>query len=116
MVHEPGTYADYGSANPFLLGVCLNQRLDMSLASYMDKKLFAPLGIKNYVNQTDDTKGAPYFGGGMLLTPRDMLKFGQLFLDNGKWKGNQIVSESWVIESTAKHVRLQDVADKNEYG
>lgn len=116
MVKEPGTYADYGSANPFLLGVCLNERLNKPLEIYMDEKLFAPLGITNYINQTDDTEVIPYFGGGMLLTPRDLLKFGQLYLDKGKWKGKQIISEKWVEESFKKRLRLQDVRDKNEYG
>ena len=116
MVKEPGTYADYGSANPFLLGVYLNERLEKSLETYMDEKLFAPLGITNYINQTDDTETTPYFGGGMLLTPRDLLKFGQLYLNKGKWNGKQIISENWVEESFGKYIRLQDRKDKNEYG
>ncbi|RDY59384.1 serine hydrolase domain-containing protein [Flagellimonas nanhaiensis] len=116
MVNDPGTYADYGSANPFLLGVCLNERLSKPVEIYMDEKLFAPLGITNYINQTDNTEITPYFGGGMLLTPRDLLKFGQLYLNKGKWQGKQIISEDWVLESTMKHVRLQNVKDKNEYG
>ncbi len=116
MIKEPGTYADYGSANPFLLGVCLNERLEKPLEIYMHEKLFAPLGITNYINQTDDTEAIPYFGGGMLLTPRDLLKFGQLYLNKGKWKGKQIISEKWVAESFKKRMRLQDVKDKNEYG
>lgn len=116
MVKEPGTYADYGSANPFLLGIALNERLDIPLEIYMNEKLFAPLQISNYINQTDDSEITPYFGGGMLLTSRDLLKFGQLYLDKGQWKGKQIISEKWVNESLEKHVQLQDVQDKNEYG
>ncbi len=116
MVKEPGTYADYGSANPFLLGVYLNERLNKPLEDYMDEKLFAPLGITNYVNQTDDTKSTPYFGGGMLLTSRDLLKFGQLYLNKGQWNGKQIISKKWVEESFGKYLRLQDYKDKNEYG
>jgi len=116
MVKEPGTYADYGSANPFLLGVYLNERLNGPLENYMDEKLFGPLGITNYINQTDDSEITPYFGGGMLLTPRDLLKFGQLYLNKGVWNGKQIISEDWVAESFKKHVQLQDVRDKNQYG
>lgn len=116
MVKEPGTYADYGSANPFLLGVCLNEVLEVPLETYMDEKLFAPLGITNYINQTDDSESIPYFGGGMLLTPRDLLKFGQLYLNKGEWQGQQLISEQWVEESFQKYRRLQDVQDKNEYG
>ena len=116
MVKDPGTYGDYGSANPFLLGICLNERLEKSLEDYMDEKLFTPLGITNYINQTDDTQITPYFGGGMLLTPRDLLKFGQLYLNKGRWGDKQIISENWVTESFGKYVRLQDTRDKNEYG
>ncbi|WP_394974854.1 serine hydrolase domain-containing protein [uncultured Croceitalea sp.] len=115
MVHEPGTYADYGSANPFLLGVYLNERLEKPLEVYMDEKLFAPLGINNYINLTDDTEKRPYFGGGMCLTPRDMLKFGQLYINKGTWQGKRIISEDWVEESFKKHSRLQD-RNGNEYG
>ncbi|MCR9225866.1 MAG: beta-lactamase family protein [Flavobacteriaceae bacterium] len=116
MVHLPGTYMDYGSANPFLLGVCLSERLKTPLETYMDEKLFAPLGITNYINQTDDTEQRPYFGGGMLLTSRNLLKFGQLYLNKGTWQGNRIISESWVEESFKKYGRLQDTKGKNEYG
>ncbi|NHF57824.1 serine hydrolase [Flavobacteriaceae bacterium TP-CH-4] len=116
MVKEPGTYADYGSANPFLLGVCLSDRLEKPLESYMHEKLFVPLGITNYINQTDDTEVTPYFGGGMMLTPRDLLKFGQLYLDKGIWNGKRILSEKWMVESFKKHMQLQDVVDKNDYG
>ncbi|WP_299220145.1 serine hydrolase [uncultured Aquimarina sp.] len=116
MTHEPGTHANYGSANPFLLGVSLDQQLQSPLELYMDQKLFSPLGINNYIIQTENTATTPYFGGGMYLTPRDMLKFGQLYLDRGKWKGKQILSENWVDASFKKYRRLQDVKDKNEYG
>ncbi|WP_298548283.1 serine hydrolase [uncultured Aquimarina sp.] len=116
MVQEPGAGANYGSANPYLLGVSLDQKLASPLELYMEEKLFAPLGITNYIIQTENTATTPYFGGGMYLTPRDMLKFGQLYLDQGKWKGKQIISESWVAASFKKYRRLQDVKDKNEYG
>ncbi len=116
VVKEPGTYGDYGSANPFLLGIALNERLDIPLEQYMHEKLFEPLGITNYINQTDDSETIPYFGGGMLLTSRDFLKFGQLYLNKGLWQGNQIIPESWVEESFGKYIRLQDYRDKNEYG
>ena len=116
IVKAPGTYADYGSANPFLLGVILNERLDKPLELYMDEKLFAPLGIRNYINQTEGTETTPYFGGGMHLTSRDMLKFGQLYLNKGIWKEKRIISENWIDESFKKHTRLQDQKEKNEYG
>jgi CubicO group peptidase (beta-lactamase class C family) len=116
MKDEPGSQALYGSANPFLLGICLNELVDKPLELYMDQALLSPLGITNYIIQTDETLTTPYFGGGMHLTSRDMLKFGQLYLNRGKWMEKQILSAHWVAESFEKHVRLEDVKDKNEYG
>ena len=91
-------------------------KLEEPLERYMDEKLFAPLGITNYINQTDDTEARPYFGGGMLLTSRDLLKFGQLYLNRGEWNGKRVLPEKWVEASFKKHVQLQDTRDKNLYG
>ena len=56
-------------------------------------------------------------GGGMYLRPRDMLKIGQMYLDNGKWQGRQVLSESWVSESFGKYGRLEPLdSNGNEYG
>lgn len=114
--HEPNTHTIYKSADPFLIGVYLSERLDVPLEFYMHKKLFLPLGITNYILNTDDTKVIPYFGGGLHLTPRDMLKFGQLYLNKGLWNDKRIISEKWVNDSFKKHTYLEDVSDKNEYG
>ncbi|WP_298758961.1 serine hydrolase [uncultured Psychroserpens sp.] len=116
MINSPGTHAFYGSANPFLLGVCLNEQLNYPLELYMDQKLLAPLGISNYIIQTENTATTPYFGGGMYLTPRAMLKFGQLYLNKGYWKGQQLISEDWINDSFQKYMRLENTNDKNEYG
>ena len=114
--HEPGTVSSYKSADPYLLGIYLSERLESPLALYVVNKLLNPLGIDNFIINTDDTKKLPYFGGGLHLTPRDMLKFGQLYLNKGKWNGKQIISEEWVEKSFFKHTRLENVSDKNEYG
>lgn len=116
MINDPGVQAFYGSANPYLLGICLNQQLKQSLHDYMDERLFAPLGISNYIIQTDNTMQQSYAAGGMYLKPRDMLKFGQLYLDEGIWKGTRIVSKKWVMESFKKHKVLENTRERNEYG
>ncbi|QIE58061.1 serine hydrolase [Rasiella rasia] len=114
--HEPNSHTTYKSADPFLSGVYLSKRLDMPLAIYMHKEFFMPLGITNYILNTDDTNVIPYFGGGLYLTPRDMLKFGQLYLNKGLWNDKRIISKKWVNDSFKKHTFLEDVSDKNEYG
>ncbi|MEM8762848.1 MAG: serine hydrolase [Bacteroidota bacterium] len=112
---SPGSRTNYKSADPFLTGVYLNERLNITLERYMQENFFAPLDITNYILNTDDT-GIPYFGGGLYLTPRDMLKFGQVYLNGGTWNGKRILSEAWVKASFEKHTRLENVSDKNEYG
>lgn len=115
MIHEPSTHAYYGSANPFLLGVALKSLLNEPVEYFMDKHLLQPLGISEYIIQNDDT-GHPYFGGGMYLRPRDMLKFGQLYLNKGTWKGKRIISEHWVEQSYEKYTVLENTEDQSEYG
>ena len=111
--YSAGTRTNYMSADPFLLSINLSERLPYPLEFYMHKKLFDPLGIKNYILNTDD-KGNPYFAGGLYMTPRDMLKFGQLYLDEGMWNGKRILSKKWVNESFKEHTILENTS--NAYG
>ncbi len=115
MIHTPGSHANYGSANPFLLGVALNSVMPGQVTLFMDQYLFSPLGIDNYIVQ-NDLSGQPYFGGGMYLTPRDMLKFGQLYLNKGKWNGKEIISEKWIEASFGNYLTLENVETRNGYG
>ena len=115
MINEPNTHANYGSANPYLLGVVMDSAVSEPLELFMDKNLFQKLGISNYIIQTD-MAGRPYFGGGMYLTPRDMIKFGELYLKNGKWKKHQILSKDWINNSFKNYKVLENTPDKNGYG
>ena len=115
MINKPFTHANYGSANPHLLGVAVNSVVQEPLELFIDRILLMPLGISNYIIQTD-MSGEPYFGGGMYLTPRDMLKFGQLYLNKGKWKNKRILSEKWVKKSLKNYLNLENTSDKNGYG
>jgi CubicO group peptidase (beta-lactamase class C family) len=115
MINQPGTHSYYGSANPYLLGIAVKNSVDEPLELFMHRNLFDKLNIENYLIQTD-VSGNVYFAGGMFMSPRDMLKFGQLYLDSGKWNGEQIISKEWVKESFAKYFRLENTDDKNEYG
>lgn len=67
MINKPNMHANYGSANPFLLGVAMDAVVSEPLELFMDKNLFEKLQISNYIIQTDLT-GRPYFGGGMYFT------------------------------------------------
>lgn len=115
MIGKPGSHANYGSANPYLLGLIVAEAVPQPLELFMDKELLQPLGISNYIIQAD-MAGKPYFGGGMYLTPRDMLKFGQLYLNGGSWKGKRVLSKNWVDKSFANYMTLENTESKNGYG
>ncbi|SFW60125.1 serine hydrolase domain-containing protein [Cellulophaga fucicola] len=115
MIHKPNTKANYGSANPALLGVAMDSVISEPLELFIDKFLFQKLGISNYIIQSD-LKDKPYFGGGMYLTPKDMLKFGELYLNKGKRKSKRVISKKWVENSFKNYRNLENVVDKNGYG
>jgi CubicO group peptidase (beta-lactamase class C family) len=115
MINKPNTKANYGSANPYLLGIAMDSVVSEPLELFMDKNLFQKLEISNYISQAD-LYGNPYFGGGMYLTPKDMLKFGELYLNNGKWNSKRILSKKWITASFKNYRVLENTKDKNGYG
>ncbi len=115
MINPPGREANYGSGNPHLIGVVVNEVIDQPLNFYMNDQLLAPLDIDQYILQ-NDRSGVPYFGGGMYLSSRSLLKFGLLYLNKGVWNGKRILPKRWVENSIQKHSFLANDSDKNEYG
>lgn len=115
MISYPGIHANYGTANPYLLGIVMDTVVKQALDAFIDQQLFEPLGIRNYV-VFNDPLNRPYFGGGMHMRPRDMLKFGLLYANRGKWKNRQVVSKNWVDASFKKYLILENHPEKNEYG
>lgn len=70
---------------------------------------FAFLEAKNVNGWVADPTGVNTAGWGLTLTTMDMAKIGQLYLNGGRWKEKQIVSESWVIESTKEQSRWEEL-------
>lgn len=115
MINTPNTKANYGSANPYLLGIAMDSVVTEPLELFMDNHLFQKLEISNYIIQSD-LNGNPYFGGGMYLTPKDMIKFGELYLNEGKWNSKRILSKKWINDSFQNYRPLENTKDKNGYG
>ncbi|UCF41557.1 MAG: serine hydrolase [Gemmatimonadota bacterium] len=116
MIADPGSQPLYGGANPLILGGILAQAVEEPVEWFAHRTLFAPLGIGHYKFLVDPT-GVVYMGGGLHLRPRDMAKYGQLYLDGGVWQGRRILAEEWVRESWGKYGRLAPL-DRNghQYG
>ena len=102
MVQTPGTVYNYGDGAPFLLGAILSKATGMSVPEFAKEYLFDPLNITDVFWESNRDQ---YFAAsGLHLRPRDMAKIGQLFLNDGKWGDEQIISQEWVMESTQTHV------------
>jgi CubicO group peptidase (beta-lactamase class C family) len=105
MVRAPGTGFQYDSGGVILISAMLKNRTGMHALQYAKRHLFEPLGIKSFFWLANG-EGHSHAGGGLALTARDTAKLGQLYLDNGRWEGKQVVPEEWVRESCSMHVDL----------
>ncbi|OGU57034.1 MAG: hypothetical protein A2V66_05585, partial [Ignavibacteria bacterium RBG_13_36_8] len=115
LVTVPGTSFYYNGGTVDLLGVIVANATGQSVPSFSAEYLFSPLGITNYNWQTLYPSGITCCHGDIYITPRDMAKFGQLFLNNGQWNGEQIISSEWVARSTQNHIN-PGVSWANGYG
>lgn len=97
---EPGTFNQYVSIDTQVLGMILTKATGMSIAEYMHQKLWEPIGAESDAFWIIDNEGMEFAIGGLNCTAKDYAKIGQLFLDQGNWNGNQLVSKDWVIAST----------------
>ena len=110
---KPGTEFQYNSLNTYVLSAIVMKRTGETLTEYLTPRLFGPLGITKYYWETCP-KGITKGGWGLFLCAEDMAKLGQLYLQRGKWNGQQLVSEYWIEISTARHLKTQN--DTYGYG
>ena len=96
---EPGTRFSYSTGGTHLLSAALSRAAGASTHDFARKHLFAPLGIRRSA-WARDRQGVHVGGNNLTLLPRDMLKFGQLYLNRGRWGGRQLLPWQWVDEST----------------
>jgi CubicO group peptidase (beta-lactamase class C family) len=99
----PGAAFSYNNAQPLLLGMILERATHRSVAQYLQEKIWQPLGMEYPASWSLDCAQSGFEKMSMGLNARaiDFAKFGQLYLDDGRWNGRQIVPAQWVSESTA---------------
>ncbi|NVK88312.1 MAG: serine hydrolase [Gammaproteobacteria bacterium] len=88
----------YCTAGIALVGAALERITQASLSDYAEQHLFAPLDIQN-VKWLTSPKGITQGGGGLQIRPRDLVKIGQLMLNQGRWQNREIVTPQWVKQS-----------------
>jgi CubicO group peptidase (beta-lactamase class C family) len=98
LVAEPGTAMQYSTGSSHLLSAILTKVSGTSTWQFAQHALGQPLGIR-LSRWMQDPQGV-YFGGNeMLMTPRQMLAYGELYLRRGEVNGKPVVSRKWVDES-----------------
>jgi CubicO group peptidase (beta-lactamase class C family) len=105
-----GRYFSYCTGGVFVLSEVLEKATGVRTDRYAQQKLFSPLDITN-VEWVYSPLNTPQTGGGLRLKSQDLLKIGQLCLDGGRWRGQQIVPEAWVRESTRPHAWIDESTD-----
>ncbi|TFG34057.1 class C beta-lactamase-related serine hydrolase [Candidatus Thorarchaeota archaeon] len=106
LIDTPGEEWNYNTGGTHLLSVILNRTTPEGTLEYAKSKIFTPLGISNYVWVTDN-QGIPIGGTALNILPKDMAKFGYLYLMNGLWDDEQLISEDWISESTTTSVQIE---------
>ena len=112
MRDAPGTRWVYNSGCSMLLSDILQRSTGLAVDEFAQQYLFEPIGIENWrwsLGKNDVINTA----GGLSMTRRDMARLGILYLNNGRWRGRQVVPEDWVILSTS--LKTQANADYFPY-
>ena len=103
MLSSPGTSYRYKNSDPHILSAIIQEKVGKTTRDWAKEVLFDKIGIKNLEWRT--YKDGVTFGGfGILTTPREMGKIGQLVVNNGMWNEEQIVSKIWIDEMTTAQV------------
>ena len=112
MYYQPGTVFDYSTGNTHLLSAIVQKATGETLYAYGKEHLFDRIGMES-IRCGTDAQGISDGGNGFTLTARDMARFGLLYLNHGKWRDEQIISEDWIEQSTTTQF---DNSNRADYG
>jgi CubicO group peptidase (beta-lactamase class C family) len=98
--NEPGTTYRYSSVASYMLSAIVQKVTGQKVIDYLTPRLFEPLAIEGMDWETD-AYGINTGGWGLRLKTEDLAKFGQFYLQKGKWNGKQLLPKKWVEEATS---------------
>ncbi len=102
---EPGTVFDYDNCNTNIFGQIIRKAANKKLDAFAKEYLFDKIGVARQEWQPV-RNDVVLCSGDLHLRPRDMAKFGQLFLNRGEWNGERVISSAWCDLSTAALGRM----------
>ncbi|KAA5541955.1 serine hydrolase [Roseiconus nitratireducens] len=101
--HKPGTHFRYNTPATYMLSAIVQKVTGETVLDYLKPRLFDPLGISN-PRWDESPQGISIGGYGLFLRTEDIAKFGQLYLQKGRWQGEQLIPEAWIELATTKQV------------
>jgi CubicO group peptidase (beta-lactamase class C family) len=101
--HQPGTHFQYNTMGSYTLSGIVTKVTGQTTLEYLRPRLFEPLGIE-HSDWESSPEGYSLGGYGLKLCTEDIAKFGQLYLQKGKWHGKQLIPEVWIEQATSKQV------------
>ena len=104
LVAAPGTAHTYNSGNSHVLSAVLQAATGQTLREFSQERILTPIGVE-ITDWLVSPQGESAGGWGLFITPREMAKFGYLFLNGGEWDGVQVVPSDWVEASTTFQVQ-----------
>jgi CubicO group peptidase (beta-lactamase class C family) len=105
--YAPGTQFVYNSGASYMLSAIVQKTTGERLIDYLQPRLFEPLEIENPTWQ-ESPQGIAAGGYGLSIKTEDIARFGQLYLQKGRWQGKQILPEDWVEEATKYQIANGD--------
>jgi CubicO group peptidase (beta-lactamase class C family) len=98
---KPGTHFQYNTSATYMLSAIIQKVTGETLLDYLKPRLFDPLGIEKPTWEKSP-QGISTGGYGLSIRTEDIARFGQLYLQKGKWQGKQLVPAAWIAEATAR--------------
>lgn len=114
VVHEPGSVFRYSTSATFMVSAIVQETTGQTLMDFLTPRLFEPLGIEGVAWQT--SPGGYNTGGyGLKAKTEDVAKLGQLYLEQGRWKGRPLLPDDWVQMATSKQIETRADPDNPEH-
>ena len=112
---DPGKKFFYNSTNTYVLSCIVKKVSGENISQYLESRLFAPLGIKNFY-WGKSAENIEFGGWGLYIAPCDFAKIGMMLLNGGEWNGQRILSKEYIDNATKKHATSKDSAYGFNYG
>lgn len=113
-LRTPGEAWQYVSIDTHVIGMVIRGATGRSIGELLEEKIIKPMGLETAPYYVTDGEGVAFVLGGLNVTTRDYARFGQMFLNGGRWNGAQIVPQDWVATST--RASAPTVAGNTGYG